>query len=269
MALGQGVCMKERNSRQSFLGENFDDVMASVRVGIVGYSGGGSHTGQSLAHYGFKKYFICDPDVFEESNIHRLIGSFYEDIKNKTLKVDIAERVIKNIAGDADVIKVQKQWQECIDDPRFRECKIIFSGLDDFATRVQLESFCRRHGIIMIDIGMSVKKSGDYYFSMGQVVMSHPHGPCFKCLNFITDKDLELEASRYGAVGFRQQVASINGILSNVAVCLGIELLSGWTGSERFAFYKMLDGNILNLMDHPKVEEFSSKRCECPHYTES
>jgi len=50
--------MKERNSRQSFLGESFDEVMCTVRVGIVGYSGGGSHTGQLLAHYGFKNYFI-------------------------------------------------------------------------------------------------------------------------------------------------------------------------------------------------------------------
>ena len=59
-----------------------------------------------------------------------------------TPKVDIAERVIKGIVPDASVVKAKKKWQECIGDSRFLEFKIIFSGLDDFATRIQLESFC-------------------------------------------------------------------------------------------------------------------------------
>lgn len=261
--------MSERNSRQSFLGDEFEEILKMERVGIIGYSGGGSHIGELLARYGFRKFFICDPDEFEESNIHRLVGSYFEDIKDETPKVDIAERVIRNILPDADIVKAKKKWQECINYKQFLECKIIFAGLDDFANRVQLESFCRSNGIVLIDIGMSVKKSGESYFSMGQVVLSHPEGPCFKCLDFITDKDLELEASRYGAVGIRQQVASINGILANVAVCLGVELLSGWTGSERVTFYKMLDGNILDLMDHPKVGELSLNKCKCSHYSEA
>lgn len=257
--------MEERNSRQSFLGESFEEVLKSRRMGIIGYSGGGSHTGQSLAHYGFKNYFVCDPDVFEESNIHRLIGSCEADIKNKTPKVDIAERVIRGIVPDADVVKVQKKWQECIDDPRLLDCKIIFSGLDDFATRVQLESFCRRNGIILIDIGMSVKKSDQCYYSMGQVVMSHPEGPCFKCLNFITDRDLEIEASKYGAVGIRQQVASINGTLANTAVTLGIQLLSGWTKEKKTIFYKTYDGNELDMVNHPKANQYLFEGCICTH----
>lgn len=258
--------MKERNSRQTFLGENFDDVMSSVRVGIVGYSGGGSHTGQSLAHYGFKKFFVCDPDFFEFSNIHRLIGSIHSDAENKTAKVDIAERVILGIMPEADVVKAQKKWQECIDDPKFLECKIIFSGLDDFANRVQLESFCRKHGIILLDIGMSIKKSGENFYSMGQVVLSHPEGPCFKCLDFITDKDLEIEASRYGAVGIRQQVASINGMLANTAVTLAIQILSAWIEEKKVVFYKTYDGNELDMVNHPKVSQCLSSGCQCPHF---
>ena len=266
MALSLGVIMKERNSRQSFLGENFDVMMTTIRVGIVGYSGGGSHTGQLLAHYGFKNYYICDPDIFEHSNIHRLIGSCEADVERETPKVDIAERVIKGIIPDADVIKAKKKWQECIDDPKFRECKIIFAGLDNFANRVQLESFCRQNGIILIDIGMSVKKADERFYSMGQVVMSHPEGPCFKCIDFITDRDLEIEASRYGAVGVRQQVASINGTLANTAVTLAIQILSTWIEAKRVVFYKTYDGNELDMMNHPRVAQCLADGCRCPHY---
>lgn len=258
--------MSERNSRQTFLGDDFEGVMSTERVGIVGYSGGGSHVGELLARYGFTKYFVCDPDFFEESNIHRLIGSCFEDIAFKTSKVDIAERVLKRIIPDADIVKAQKKWQECIDDSKFKECKIIFAGLDDFSNRVQLESFCRRNGIILIDIGMSVKRSGHSYFSMGQVVLSHPEGPCFKCLDFITDKDLEIEASRYGAVGIRQQVASINGTLANTAVTLGVQLLSSWMDHKRVVFYKTYDGNELDLVSHPKVAQCLADGGKCSHF---
>lgn len=266
MALGQGAFMSERNSRQSFLGDVFEEVMKTERVGIVGYSGGGSHIGELLARYGFRKYFICDPDVFEESNIHRLIGSCFEDIALNTPKIDIAERVIKKVIQDADIIKAQKKWQQCINDSNFLECKVIFAGLDDFANRAQLESFCRKNGIILIDIGMSVKKSDQSYYSMGQVVLSHPEGPCFKCLDFITEKDLEMEASRYGAVGVRQQVASINGTLANTAVTLAVQLLSDWIGCKRVVFYKTYDGNELDLVNHPKVHQFLSPEHRCPHF---
>jgi len=127
--------------------------------------------------------------------------------------------------------------------------------------------FCRAHGIILIDIGMSVKKAGEIYFSMGQVVMSHPEGPCFKCLDFITDRDLEIEASKYGAIGIRQQVASINGMLANTAVTLGIQLLSdNWIKEKRTIFYKTYDGNKLDLVDHPKASTHLLIESKCSHY---
>ena len=46
---------------------------------------------------------------------------------------------------------------------------------------------------------------------MGQTVLSHPKGPCFKCYNFITDEDLAKEAN-YGDAGVRPQVIWANSI---------------------------------------------------------
>ena len=259
--------MKDRNSRQSFLGDHFDEIMKTTRIGLVGLGGGGSIIVTSLAHYGFKKYFVADPDLFEESNLNRLLGSGYEDIALKIPKVDIAERQIRKIIPDADIVKAQNKWQFSSSDPAFLECEIIFSCLDDFATRMQIESFTRKHGIILIDIGLSIKSdSAGRFYCMGQVVMSHPDGPCFKCLDFITDKDLELEATRYGQVGIRPQVISANSILGNTAVSLAVELLSNWTGASPVAFYKHFDGNFLDMSNNLKLESKSFQDCKCKHF---
>lgn len=105
---------------------------------------------------------------------------------------------------------------------------MIFSGMDDLSNRLQLEAFARRHKIPLIDIGLSIEADsmGDFH-SMGQIALSHPEGPCFRCYGFIADADLEEEAQGYGNVGARPQVIWANSILASVAVGLGIEIMSG------------------------------------------
>lgn len=260
--------MNERNSRQSFLGDSFLNELNNVTVAIIGLGGGGSIIFSELAHIGFKNYFICDPDDFEESNINRLLGSIDSDIQDKTSKITIAERTIKRIIPNANVVSKKSKWQLCLDDPTFLKSKIIFSCLDNFSNRKQVEAFARKHGIILIDIGLKIQKQAESdYQMMGQIVMSHPNGPCFSCYNFITDKDLEKEALNYGDAGIRPQVIWANGILASASVGLGIEILSNWTNSKKTYFYKHFDGNKLSLTDNLKISAGTfSNEFRCPHF---
>ena len=57
--------MKEINSRQAFLGHDFLSSLDEIKIGVIGLGGGGSIVISSLAHIGFNKFFICDPDNFE------------------------------------------------------------------------------------------------------------------------------------------------------------------------------------------------------------
>jgi molybdopterin/thiamine biosynthesis adenylyltransferase len=258
--------MSERNSRQSFLGVEFHKFIEKEIVSIVGLGGGGSILTTELAHIGFKNFFLCDPDEFEESNINRLMGSVHRDIERRTDKVKIAERVIRDISPDANVFSMKGKWQDCIGDSSFKKSKIIFSGLDDFANRVQLESFARRNKIPLIDIGLTIKKVENYHM-MGQVVLSHPEGPCFKCYQFITDRDLKEETDKYGDAGPRAQVIWANAILASAAIGLGISLISDWNKTKTVSFYKHLDGNDLSLKDNLGIElgKFDAK-FKCPHF---
>lgn len=257
--------MNVRNSRQSFLGQSLDEILAQNRIGIVGLGGGGSIVCTFLGHIGFKKYYTIDPDLFEESNINRLVGGQYNDIISATPKVEIASRAIRSIVPDANIIAKKNLWQECINDEELKKCSVIFSCLDDFSNRIQLESFCRRHKIPLIDIGMTIKNDGDNnYTMMGQVILSHPNGPCFKCSQYITDNDLELEAGKYGDAGARPQVIWPNGVLASTAVGLAIELLTQWTKKEKVIFYKRFDGNSLILKDDLRSEKgMLNNICHC------
>lgn len=262
-----GGTVKEINSRQTFLGNKFLSSLDQVRVGVVGLGGGGSIVISSLAYIGFKRFFICDPDNFEESNMSRLLGAHNTDIKNRTPKVNIAERALRSVDPSIELIKKRKIWQECIESEEMKECRIIFSCLDDFSNRIQLESFTRKNGIVLIDIGLTIKSDtqGNFY-SMGQVVMSHPEGPCFKCLEFIADNDLALEASKYGESGIRPQVIWANSILANTAVGIGVEILSKWTGKSPKVFYRHFDGNQLILFENLKVKSGYFKEKKCNHF---
>src|SRR5579862_6800700 len=98
--------MNERSNRQSFLGQDSDEILNQLHVGIVGLGGGGSHVAQQLAHIGVGRYTLVDHDRIERSNLNRLIGGTEADVNRQALKVAIAARQIKRVLPSAMVSKI-------------------------------------------------------------------------------------------------------------------------------------------------------------------
>src|SRR5258706_252351 len=113
--------------RQSFLGEASEAVLAGLTVGLVGLGGGGSHEVQQLAHVGVGSFVIVDGDFITLTNLNRLVGGRFDDVEPKVLKVDIAERVIKGVNPNAQVVKFDKPWQEVAD--ALKQCDVIFCAV--------------------------------------------------------------------------------------------------------------------------------------------
>lgn len=255
--------MKERNSRQSFLGPDLERLLGEVRVGIVGLGGGGSQVVQQLAHVGFLNYVVADPDVVEESNLTRLVGATVQDAEDAVLKVDVAKRLISGLQPDAIVEVVVSRWQESPD--TLRSCQIIVGCVDTFAGRRELEAFARRHMAIYLDLGMDVWKGDDGRPVMGgQVCVSIPGKPCMHCLGILTEEDLAKEALEYGAAGGRPQVVWANGILASVAVGRIVDLVTNWTQTQGGPLCWSYDGNRLLVAEHWRSRALESDKCE--HY---
>jgi len=255
--------MKERNSRQSFLGPNLDKSFSEVRIGIVGLGGGGSQIVQQLAHVGFLNYVIADPDVVEESNLTRLFGATVRDANDAVLKVDVAKRLIVGLQPEANFAAVTTRWQDCPE--ALKGCHIIVGCVDTFAGRRELEAFARRHMAIYIDLGMDVWKGDDNQPVMGgQVFVSLPGKPCLQCLGILNEDNLAKEALAYGAAGGRPQVVWANGVIASTAVGRIVDIVFGWTGRSSAPACMSYDGNREEVKPHWKLRNLTVS--QCPHY---
>ena len=243
--------------RQSFLGANSQFLFENIKVGIIGYGGGGSHIGQQLAHIGVKNMTIFDDDRIEITNLNRLIGGIFSDVKNAILKIDIAKRVIKRIFPKVNLTLIAKKWQ--LDPGELQKCDIVFGGVDSYTERQQLESECRRFLIPLIDVGMDVYHTDGYSMS-GQIILSMPGLPCMSCYGFLTEEKLAKEAAKYGKVGGRPQVVWPNGVLASTAVGVFVDLVTGWTRNSD-GVYLSYDGNSGKIVDHVR-KQFTTGKCD-------
>jgi molybdopterin/thiamine biosynthesis adenylyltransferase len=247
--------------RQSFLGSESSFLFDNVKVGIIGFGGGGSHIGQQLAHIGIKNLTIFDDDKIEASNLNRLIGGWYSDIAKSTQKVKIAERLIKKILPKSKPNLVPEKWQN--QPELLQQCDIIVGCVDSLIGRRELEAECRRHLIPYIDIGMDVHTIDGAPYMSGQVILSMPGMACFKCMNFLTEQNLAEEGKKYGDVGGLPQVVWPNGVLASSAVGILVDLITGWTKKQNRKVYLSYDGNI-GIVEENARAEYSPACCE--HY---
>jgi molybdopterin/thiamine biosynthesis adenylyltransferase len=249
--------MNTRYQRQSFLGENGQDNIERAVIGIVGLGGGGSHIAQQTAHIGFKHYVLYEPQTAEDTNLNRLIGATVRDIGREKLR--IAYRLIKGLQPDAGIGHNLCRWQSAPE--ALMGCDIVFGCPDSFQDRDELETFCRRHLILYIDIGMDIHQiEGEPPRMAGQVIASAPGYACMKCLGFITPEKLAKEAQAYGAAGPRPQVVWPNGVLASSAVGLAVDALTGWTQDTRAPIYLCYDGNKHLLTEHVRMR-YAPKEC--------
>ena len=198
----------------------------------------------------------------EDTNLNRLVGATRADVRRKTPKVDIAERIIKGIRPDAEVLKIADRWQTRGD--LFKTCDVIVGGLDSVRAKDELEAFCRRHLISYIDMGMDVHGAAGQYLIAGQVVLSSPGTPCLRCMGLVTDKLLEREAAKYGKAGGNPQVVWPNGVLASTAVGLAMQILTPWHPAPVETAFLEYDGNTGTIT--PSARHTQSLGRPCPHY---
>src|SRR5262249_38868593 len=152
-----------------------------------GLCGGGSHVAQQLAHAGFLRFRLFDPDYVDYPNLNRMIGSTPLDSKPKTPKVAVIPAAIFKIQPDADIEIYPTQWQ--LNHLALREASLVFGCVDSFSQRDELEAYCRRFLLPYIDIGMDVHEvnPGEHAIT-GQVITSLPGEPCMRCTGFLNDR---------------------------------------------------------------------------------
>lgn len=254
--------MKERSKRQSFLGEHSDELLAGATIGIIGASGGGSPIAQAAAHIGFGTTHLFDPDFAEEHHRHRLVGITSAAIKHKWKKVRVVQRLMSRVHPEGSVVSHVCTWQEKHD--ILRSCDFVFSCVDGYIVRDELERYLRRYHVPLIDIGMDVTRHETGHTICGQAILSLPGSHCMRCFGFIRDELLREEARRYGDAGERAQVVWPNAALASTAVGMAMSVLLPWHSKLTIPPYLVYDGNRLEIAPSPRLQHL--KGVACRHY---
>lgn len=251
-------------TRQSFLGDNSERVLADTRVAIVGLGGGGSHIAQQLAHLGVGHFRIIDPQSIEASNLNRVVGATHQDVEERTLKVAIAERLIKGVRPWTNVQTSPTIWQDVI--PMIADAHVVFGCLDGYRQRDYLESATRHFAIPYIDIGMDVTEFSPRKFAIsGQMIMTRPGKPCMRCLGFLSPATLSAEENRYGDAGINPQVVWTNAMLASLAVGAFVKLVTPWADFSDHYTWIEVDGNKQSATASRRPE-YISVPLDCPHH---
>lgn len=249
--------------RQSFLGDNSEEILRESTAAIIGLCGGGSHVAQQLAHVGLGKFLLVDHDVAEDTNLNRMVGLTAVKAAEQANKTEVIRDLILGINPSAVVRLVTGKWQT--EHALLRECTAVFGCVDSFEERHQIERYTRRFMIPYIDVGMDVHGATNRYSISGQVILSLPGHPCMHCMGFLNEGVLSQEARRYGSVGGKPQVVWPNGTLASIAVGKFMSLVTSWNDDLVPALYTEYDGNRLTVGPSRKLALLEGK--QCPHFS--
>ncbi|HYO46667.1 MAG TPA: ThiF family adenylyltransferase [Gemmatimonadota bacterium] len=261
--------VRRRIDRQTrAIGSRSDALLADSTIAVIGLSGGGSHVCQQLAHQGLGHLIGVDDQLVEEVQLGRMVGAYTTDI-DTTFKTAAMRRLAESIDPGIVFEEIRERFPASRVRQALLDADLVIACVDSFLAREEINAFCRRHHLPLIDIGMNIETDGDgsLLSAAGQIVVVVPDSPCLRCGPLLSDAVLERERQERppgydlnpDAVG-DPQIVSMNGVLASEAVNCALDLITGYANGARGAAWWLYDGRMgsLERCKHP------SRRAGCP-----
>jgi len=226
--------------------------IGSLKIGIVGLGGSGSHIAQQLAYLGARRLILVDPQAIEVTNLNRLVGATAKDIRKS--KVAVASRLIKTISRGANVQAVHADLRKPAALDLLKSADVIFGCLDNDGARLILNELCLAYLIPYIDIGTEIySKEGQIELVGGRMNLVLPNGPCLHCTGQIDLEEARISLSSEAEFRIAQErgyikgieepspsVVSLNGIMASLAVTEFLNLVCGVRPPQPLLVYDMI-----------------------------
>jgi molybdopterin/thiamine biosynthesis adenylyltransferase len=242
--------------------------LATASVAVIGVCGGGSHVCEQLAHMGIGRIVPIDHDVVEDVNLGRMVGSTPHDV-DITLKTDAMLRLIGSIDPGISVEPVPYEFPAPETITILKTVDIVVACVDSFLVREQINTFCRRHHILLIDIGLGIHTKDQKLISAsGQLTVVTPDSACLRCGPLLSDEVLDRERSERPP-GYDKnpdapgdpQVVSMNGVLASEAANTVLDMITGYSSGRRRAGWWQYNGRTGAMTP---ASEPVRRRPECP-----
>ena len=176
-------------------GPECQDVLASLRIGVVGLGSVGSIIAETLARVGATDILLLDADRVEEHNLDRLLYATASDIGR--FKVDlVAEQLRRNATASSFRVDAKRAWvQERDAYAAALDCDILFAAVDRPLPKDLLNNIAYAHCIPLVFGGVRVaKKSNDRLAdATWSVVRVGPGACCLRCDKQYTTSEVTME----------------------------------------------------------------------------
>jgi hypothetical protein len=149
----------QTRNKQAF-GEMTVQLLSRMKIGIVGTSGTGSLVIEQLKRLGIGTLVLVDPDYIDKVNLNRIPNSKLQDAKNKTLKVEVAERSIREVGFGTRIITFPSHISKYEVVKELAECDVLFGGVDGAEGRHILNLISSFYIIPYFDLGVRLEADG-------------------------------------------------------------------------------------------------------------
>lgn len=187
-------------------------LIRSCVVAIVGLGGVGSQLLEPLVRMGLRRFVLIDPDRIDTSNYSRLHGALPSDLpaagQPGRLKVEIAHRLLKQIAPDVEVKTVPSDVSHGEVHRHLLGSDFIFLAADTAAARLTCNAVAQQYLLPMLQLGTKIQVQATERRSraFGAVRHIRPGRGCLWCNGLIDRVELAnaskpqelLERERYG-----------------------------------------------------------------------
>jgi hypothetical protein len=227
------------------------DIIRSLRVGIVGLGGTGSIVLQALAHLGVNDFLLLDPDQVEASNLNRLVGASPSDVGRPKVQVaqDLARRINPTAQIDARRESVLLERVAL----GLTNTDFVFCCTDSHGSRAVLNQLAYQYLIPSIDMGVVIATAERRITHVaGRTQLLAPGAACMVCGDLLDPEqvrrdlltEFERKADPYilGDEEPAPSVISLNSTVASLAVTMFLDVAVGVPGKARLLNYNALTG---------------------------
>lgn len=240
-------------------GEHGQQALQSLRVGVVGASGTGSHVCDQLIRLGVGTLVVIDPDHVEEVNLNRIVTASRWDARRKRNKAKLITRHARRTTRATEVRAV-------IGDVRNPELArelfgmdALISCTDTVSSRAILNRIAVQRFIPLWDCGTEISTAqADKLRAFASVRFVLPGSACLVCMGVIDSERLRVELmpaserERDRALGYVRgeeiaapAVVSLNGVAASLTVMRFLEWAVGQPATESAQWvYRSFAGDV-------------------------
>jgi molybdopterin/thiamine biosynthesis adenylyltransferase len=264
----RGASATERFDRQlRALGDRGQDALSSLRVGVVGAGGLGSHLIQQLLHLGVGEILVVDHDRLATSNLSRVVGAGRRDALLHRHKTRVMRRLARRIGGPTNLIELPASVTDEAPARALLGCDVVFGATDNHWSRTVLNALAFQYYLPVVDLGVEVQPGGA---TGGRVAWLSPGGACLWCMGILDPERVRVEQLPAATAAAERErgyiagleepapaVVSINGVIASLALTEVLARLTGFAGDRHrpdLLLYRLAAGDVRRSSPEPRPD---------------